>query len=101
MKKLGSVYMISNGHAVKIGFTTQGGSKRLKQLQTASSDKLEVIYILENSTREVEQSLHRYFGKNGQDYNIRNEWYDLKFVKDWIRKKKLEKQVQKELGLIK
>jgi hypothetical protein len=101
MKKLGTVYMISNGHAVKIGFTTQGVSKRLKQLQTASSDKLEVIYILENSTREVEQSLHRYFGKNGNDYNIRNEWYDLQFVKDWIRRDKLEKQAQRELGLIK
>ncbi|MDF2884442.1 MAG: hypothetical protein K0R54_5009 [Clostridiaceae bacterium] len=92
--------MISNGHAIKIGFTTQEVNKRIQQLQTGCSDKLEVIYILENSTREVEQSLHRYFGKNGNDYNIRNEWYDLKFVKNWIHKKKLELKVQRKLGLI-
>lgn len=95
---LGKVYFISNGKAIKIGYTKNEVSKRLNQLQTGSSDKLEIIYLLENSTMDTEKYLHKYFSEQN---NIMLEWYDMKVVKEWIRRDKLTKQVLKEEGIIK
>lgn len=97
-KNLGKVYFISNGNAIKIGYTKNEVSKRLKQLQTGSSDKLEIVYILENSTMDTEKYLHKYFNEQN---NVLLEWYDLKVVKEWIRRDKLTKQILKDEGIIK
>lgn len=96
--KLGCVYFITTqSHTgIKIGFS-KNVKNRLKQLQTANSEKLEVLYIIENATMDTERFYHKYFS---EVYNIKGEWYDYKFVNEWIRRDKLEKKIQREMGLI-
>lgn len=96
--KLGCVYFITTSShiGIKIGFS-KNLQRRLKQLQTANAEKLEVLYVIEDATMDTERFYHKYFS---DVYNIRNEWYDYKFVSEWIRKDKLEKKIQREMGLI-
>lgn len=92
----GYVYFISNSNYIKIGFS-KDPNKRLKQLQTASSDKLEILYTIDNCTKDTESYLHKYFSKQ---YCKSGEWYDYDMVLDWIKRHKLELQAQKEMGYI-
>lgn len=68
------IYAISDGHCVKIGYTSQPPEKRLRQLQTGNPRRLRLIDTLEGD-HEVESYIHRYFDKD----RIRNlEWFNLK-----------------------
>jgi hypothetical protein len=71
------VYLIRNEeHKYKIGVTSRAVTKRLKELQTASPSKLEVLYTYETENAfKIEKHLH-----NRYSYcKINNEWFDLDF----------------------
>lgn len=58
----------------KIGITGQNKDKRLKQLQTGTDKKLEVVKeFSSNYPFKVEGNLHRYFS----DKKINREWFKL------------------------
>jgi hypothetical protein len=65
------IYFISNSHHIKIG-VTENITKRLSQLQTGSSEKLEVLFTIEGSYIE-ESILHKHFQSN----KIRGEWFNI------------------------
>lgn len=70
-----SLYAISNGESVKLGISTDI-HKRLKELQTANSASLEVIwkhYIgrEKKAAYDAERKLHRLCRK----YKLRGEWF--------------------------
>ena len=65
------IYFISNGKYVKIGFS-KNPLKRLAQLQTGSSEPLEILGTI-NGTLATEKYLHRYFA----DKHIQGEWFAL------------------------
>jgi predicted GIY-YIG superfamily endonuclease len=94
---MGYVYFISNSSntGIKIGYS-KNPNRRLGQLQTGNPEKLEIIYLLEG-TKDTEKYFHRYFSNA---YNIKNEWYDYKFVKNWIERDRIEKETLKDLGYI-
>ena len=67
----GFVYLIGHRRAVKIGWSRMHpGRARISQLQTASSEPLELIGVL-NGTLEDEAELHERFMRN----HIRGEWF--------------------------
>lgn len=58
----------------KIGITKQKGTKRIKQLQTGTDKKLEIVKEFNsNFPFKVESNLHRYF----KDKKINREWFKL------------------------
>lgn len=69
------IYLLTNGNHYKIGFT-KNINNRIKQLQTGSSTKIELIssYKSDKFYSIIENALHR-------TYNIYqtsdNEWFDL------------------------
>lgn len=87
MTKTNYIYFIApvhNHNMVKIGFS-KNPQARLKQLQTASAEKLEIIHIIKCyrfAPRYVERKLH-YMLK----YSHRcGEWYEMYPEKlDWLR----------------
>lgn len=67
----GSIYLISAGpHAVKIGYTKGDPRKRLRQIQTASFEKLAIVSHFPGSV-EQEQLFHRVFS----DLRLSGEWF--------------------------
>lgn len=69
------VYLIQreSGGAVKVGHTTmQGLQRRLKALQTAHSETLEVRGLFEGGAW-LEAALHQLFA----DYRLRGEWFSV------------------------
>jgi HK97 family phage prohead protease len=68
------VYFIhdKNARAVKIG-TTNNLQRRLKEMQTSSPTKLNVLKIIEGAGRVEEIGLHKRF----DNYHIMGEWFDL------------------------
>jgi len=96
-KRLGSVYFISDCNAnIKIGFSNNI-SRRIKELNVASANKLTLIYSIENVTMDYEKTLHDYFGSQ---YNERGEFYDSEAVMRWINQYKLNIKIQLEEGII-
>ena len=71
MKK---VYLLANldkGH-YKIGITTSAVEKRVKQLQTGSSEPIDIIHIFETDFHsKVEKTLHRKFDSK----RLEGEWF--------------------------
>lgn len=69
------IYLLTNGNHYKIGFT-KNINNRIKQLQTGSSTKIELLYFYKSDKfySQIEKALHR-------TYNIYqtsdNEWFDL------------------------
>ena len=96
-KVKGFVYFISNGEAIKIGFSKNPVEKRLKQLQTGSSLKLSLVYSIEGVTMDFEKTLHNYFGSQ---YNKRGEFYESEAVMRWINQYKLNIEAQISEGII-
>ena len=95
MSAIGRIFFISNGTAIKIGFTRhEDATIRLRQLQTASSVKLFLLYVIEGSM-QTETYLHRYFG---EEYRLHGEWYDFEMVYNWIKRDKLAKRALQEEG---
>lgn len=68
------IYLILNEPelALKIGYSKHP-EKRLKQLQTSNHNKLILLSTFEGNIQE-EKEFHRQF----QNYNLGNEWFDLK-----------------------
>jgi hypothetical protein len=69
------VYLIGDGDGrYKIGHTRQAAKTRLKQLQTGSATKLELVAecLVKNPTK-VESILHRRYG----EYRLEGEWFAL------------------------
>jgi len=93
----GYVYFITTSahKAIKIGFS-KNVERRMKQLQTSSSEELEILYVVEGNM-DLEHNYHYYF----KDYNIKNEWFQYSFVMSFIKHDKLEKHIQREMGYIK
>lgn len=97
--KNGKVYFIGcNRMGIKIGYTKNDPSKRLKQLQTGCPYKLELLYVINNADKETESYYHRVFSSY---LNINGEWYNYSFVNKWIKRRKLEQKVLREEGIIK
>lgn len=74
----GFVYLIFDNlnEAYKIGMTRGDVKRRLKQLQTGSSNELTIVDIFETDyPRLVEDILHRGF----KPFQIHNEWFNLSF----------------------
>lgn len=83
--KLGYVYFITDGEFCKIGHTLDI-NKRLKTLQTANAKKLEVLMKIETfDYYNLEAHLHRLFKK----YKIFGEWYDIIFLFEKDKKKRV------------
>lgn len=90
MTKTPTVYFIRNTRtsAIKVGYTDGDVRDRLKQLQTGSSDPLEILYSVRVWNRQAETALHRYLRLfDGQ--RIIGEWYQpeevlrlIEFVKE-------------------
>jgi hypothetical protein len=72
---MGFVYLISNDYNhYKIGITTKTVEKRIKQLQTGNSEKINLVkYYKTEHHRNLEAWLHRKFGAN----RLEGEWFDL------------------------
>lgn len=68
------VYFIhdKNARAVKIG-TTNNLQRRLKEMQTSSPTKLNVLKVIDSAGRAEEIELHERF----KDYRIMGEWFNL------------------------
>jgi len=75
------VYFIADkkAGAFKIGIT-RNVNKRLKALQTASPNKLEVIEVIENATHYTEQRLHELYKAS----RLNGEWFRLYGIGDEI-----------------
>lgn len=101
MKKIGRVYFITNElrTGIKIGFTNKAVEVRLNQLKTGSNEKLEVLYVIENSSMDYERYLHKYFG-NEYKTRQKSEWFDYEMVWKWIKRDKLEKEILRQEGII-
>lgn len=105
-KERGFIYFLAKGtDCVKIGYTKarKGKTKeecvqiRMKNLQTACEKPLKILYILEGTMDTERYYLHKFF----ETCKINGEWFSYKDITRWIVHDKLEKQIQKELGLIK
>lgn len=67
------IYIITDGHNFKVGITTRNPKKRLKQLQTGNSNKLEFIEVFEvektklfKIEKECHKRLQNKFPKHGE-----------------------------------
>jgi hypothetical protein len=69
-EELGYVYAISDGSAIKIGWSGAHPSSRMAQLQTASPNKLRLVGALLAASHE-EGALHARFAR----HRIRGEWF--------------------------
>ena len=71
-KKNTEVYFIWDGEMMKIGLTTKGAKKRIKQLQTGSSRQLEIFRTVKTDRPfELESHLHKMFGER----RVNGEWF--------------------------
>lgn len=93
--KLKDIYFIQSGNLIKIGISNNI-NRRIKELQVSNGEQLKLIYTIKG-TEATEWYLHNMH----QYYHVRGEWYDAVPILKFIERDKLEKQVQKELGLIK
>ncbi len=71
---IGYVYLMTNGANYKIGFTANKPEKRLKQLQTGNSSRIELVgYVVCKDMESLESDLHREFAFKRQ----MGEWFGL------------------------
>lgn len=70
------IYLLTNQEHYKIGITRNNIEKRIKQLQTGSSTKIELLYFYKSDKfySQIESALHRTY----QIYQTNdNEWFEL------------------------
>ncbi len=71
---VGYVYLMTNGKEYKIGLTGSEPEKRMKQLQTGNSSKIELVgYVVCKDMEKLESNLHREFSFKRQT----GEWFAL------------------------
>ncbi len=66
-----NIYFLTDGYNVKIG-KSKNPKKRKSQLQTANTNKLKILYILENVEDYMEKEIHH----TCKYYKIQGEWFD-------------------------
>lgn len=71
---VGSIYFIQAGETgkVKIGFTQFKPEERLRRLQSGSSERLRLLYVI-SGTLKQEREIHRKFTSD----NVGGEWFTL------------------------
>lgn len=69
---MGSIYFISDGVNIKIGYTKNNVEKRLKQLNTGNENNLYILGYI-NGTLDDEKHLHWKFGNHRIRQN--GEWF--------------------------
>lgn len=84
MKENVTVYIISNGQNIKIG-KTKDLKTRIKTLQTGNSEKLRILYLLENVPSHMEKTMHdicklyklegEWFKAEAINHLLKHEWY--------------------------
>jgi len=97
--KVYSLYAISDGINVKLGFSSNPKSRR-RVLQTASSSELKLIWSLEIGDKridaeKVEKKLHRLCKKHRK----RGEWFHkncMVLVEQFTIRRKIDKETQNE-----
>lgn len=71
------IYFITDGTYTKVGYTSSTFDgryiKRIKQLQTANPNKLELLGVIANGDIKMEKKIH----KKLKDRHVRGEWFDL------------------------
>lgn len=77
----GTVYFISDGRSVKIGYTSDDPRKRLGEIQTGNPNQLSIVHTVPG-TREDEKSFHKLFEKHRQS----GEWFDYPPILEWIER---------------
>lgn len=73
---MGYVYLIydKSNNVYKIGVTRSKESKRLRQLQTGNSTKLDIIYLYETEYPfRLETMLHNHY----KPWLVHGEWYNI------------------------
>lgn len=76
----GRVYVIEDGIAVKVGFTSGAVAARIKDLQTGNPRRISVIAEIANATEETEAALHRALNT----WHVSGEWFARDAVVDQI-----------------
>lgn len=94
------VYLLKSDYTgfYKIG-VSKNPAKRVKQLETGSSDNIAIIHVFTTEIpHKVETALHNFYAL----YKINREWYDLPIEDhfDFLENcKKIEKNLKLVLGL--
>jgi hypothetical protein len=70
VSKSNCVYFVSDGGAVKIGFTADLEG-RIAALQTGCKSRLELLAVIRGGTRSTEKLLHEFFAP----YRLHGEWF--------------------------
>lgn len=67
----GIVYLLDDGHGIKVGWTTGPVAARLNALQTGNSRRIGVLAEIRNAENALESHLHDVLG----EWNIGGEWF--------------------------
>lgn len=93
---MGYVYLLQSydeyhERIFKIGFTRSNPEKRIKQLQTGNSEKIELLFSYESEYfTKIEKTLHNLFSI----YNKSGEWFKLDNPNIFIDEcKRIEKNI--------
>lgn len=68
------VYFITDGENIKIGHTSNI-TNRIAALQIGNAKFIEVVLTIDNASKDVENSLHKYYNK----YHLSGEWFSLDY----------------------
>jgi hypothetical protein len=68
----GTVYVLDDGDAIKIGHTVKQVALRIASLQTGNPRVIRTIATIAEASSEVESHLHNAFA----EWNRRGEWFD-------------------------
>ncbi len=68
----GFVYFISDGSAVKIGYTRQHPKERIRLLQTGNPNRLKLVYVIYGGD-DIEKWLHKHYNA----MRLVGEWFNI------------------------
>jgi hypothetical protein len=68
----GTVYVLDDGDAIKIGHTVKHVALRIASLQTGNPRVIRTVAIVAGASSAVEMHLHNEFAQ----WNLRGEWFD-------------------------
>lgn len=89
------IYFISNGKNIKIGYTSGNPMRRLKTLQTGSSEKLTLVGYIEG-TKKTERQLHTLFSNIRIDHSL--EWFEgTQELLDYINEHSIYENIKAEI----
>ena len=74
----GTVYILDDGHAFKIGITHGHVAARVAGLQTGNPRLINTVVTVSPATQAVEAHLHAVFGR----WSLRGEWFDRRALLD-------------------